>query len=223
LEDDRVYHLQRVLAQLESNGFLTDAEWVKNNPEKATASYQNQKDILASLGKVMWDAPDKQVTLTELAIWFEDRCAEGFEVCIIDPITAAAGSDKPWIDDLNFIFKVKTTAKKYHSRLIYAIHPRIAHGKVGASLSRLAGGAAYPRFSHSVFWLTKHDKPKTSTIWSDMAGKRQVTYDRTLRIAKARNGRGAGSELAFHLDHESLCFQEFGTITETEVDTYARH
>lgn len=212
LEDDRVYHLQRVLAQLESNAWLTDAEWVRNNAEKAKASYEAQKDILGSLGKVMWDAPDRQVTLNELADWFEARCEEGFEISAIDPVTAAVSNDKPWIEDQNFIFRVKTTAKKHHARLIYSIHPRISQGKVGASLSRLAGGAAYPRFSHSVFWLTKHDKAKTSEVWQEMGGKRRVTFDRTLRIAKARNGRGAGAELAFHLNGETLCFDEYGSI-----------
>jgi len=218
LEDDRVYHLQRVLAQIESNSWLTDAEWVRNNAEKSKASYESQKDIIGSLGKVMWDAPDRQVTLTELADWFEARCEEGYEICVIDPVTAAVANDKPWIEDQNFIFRVKTTAKKYHSRLIYAIHPRISQGKVGASLSRLAGGAAYPRFSHSVFWLTKHDKPKTATVWQEMGGKRQVTFDRTLRIAKARNGRGAGSEMAFHLNTDSLCFLEYGSIVSETVE-----
>lgn len=218
LEDDKVYHLQRVLAQLESNAWLTDAEWIHSNAEKATASHENQKDIIGSLGRVMWDAPDRQVTLNELADWFEARCEEGFEICAIDPVTAAVSNDKPWIEDQNFIFRVKTTAKKYHARLIYAIHPRISQGKVGASLSRLAGGAAYPRFSHSVFWLTKHDKEKTATVWREMGGKRQVSFDRTLRIAKARNGRGAGAELAFHLNNETLCFDEYGSICSETLE-----
>ncbi len=218
LEDDKVYHLQRVLGQLESNSGLTNAEWIRHNPERATASHVNQKDIIESLGRVMWDAPDRQVTLTELADWFEARCEEGYEVCAIDPVTAAASNDKPWIEDQNFIFRVKTTAKKYHSRLVYTIHPRISQGKIGASLSRLAGGAAYPRFSHSVFWITKHDKEQSSTVWSQATGKRPVSFERTLRIAKARNGAGAGSELAFHLNKGSLCFEEFGTILSDDVE-----
>lgn len=218
LEDDKVYHLQRVIAQLESNSGLTNAEWIKNNPERTTASHANQQDIIESLGRVMWDAPDRQVTLTELADWFEARSEEGFEICAIDPVTAAASNDKPWIEDQNFIFKVKTTAKKFGSRLAYAIHPRISQGKVGASLSRLAGGAAYPRFSHSVFWLTKHDKEKSATVWRQDGGSRPVTFDRTLRIAKARNGAGAGSELAFHLNRGSLCFEEYGTIISETVE-----
>ncbi len=220
LEDDKVYHLQRVLAQLESNAELTNAEWIRSNPDRTTASHVNQKDIIESLGRVMWDAPDRQVTLTELADWFEARCEEGFEVCAIDPVTAAVSNDKPWIEDQNFIFRVKTIAKKFHSRLIYAIHPRISQGKVGASLSRLAGGAAYPRFSHSVFWLTRHEKEKSANVWNESGGTRPVSFERSLRIAKARNGRGAGSELAFHLNRGTLCFEEYGTVVGEMSEVY---
>ncbi len=218
LEDDKVYHLQRVLAQLECNANLTNAEWIKQNPEQAKAAYENQKDIVESLGRVMWDAPARQTTLTELANWFEARCEEGFEICAIDPVTAAASNDKPWIEDQNFIFRVKTIAKKFHTRLVYTIHPRISQGKVGASLSRLAGGAAYPRFSHSVFWLTRHDKEKSATVWSRDGGSRPVSFERGLRIQKARNGPGAGAELAFHLSKGSLCFEEYGTIISETVE-----
>lgn len=212
LEDDRVYHMQRVLAQLEHNAFLTDTQWVQRNPEKVKDSYANQKDIIESLGKLMWDAPDKQISTSDLADWFETRCQESFKISIIDPVTAAIASDKPWIDDQSFIFKVKTAAKRYHARLIYAIHPRISNGKVGASLSRLAGGAAYPRFSHSVFWLTKYDKEKSAQVWRSEIGKRPVSFERGLKISKARNGRGAGTELAFHLNEGTLCFDEYGSI-----------
>lgn len=214
LEDDRTYHLNRALAQLEQNSYLTQIEWIAANGDKARASAINQRDIINSFGRTIYDAPDKIVTLTELAEWFEQRCKEGAAICGIDPVTAAKVSDKPWIDDQKFIFDVKEIAKRYHSRLVYVIHPRIAHGKVGPSLSRMAGGAAYARFSHSVFWLSRHDQAKTGTVYSSDFGKRCVTYERTLKISKARNGRGAGAELALALSPETLCFTEHGTVIE---------
>ena len=214
LEDDKTYHLQRVLAQLEQNSYLTQFEWVANNGEKAREAMQNHRDIIDTFGRTLYDAPDKLVTLGDLADWFEARCKEGATLCGIDPVTAAQTSDKPWIDDQKFIFDVKTIAKQYNSRLIYVIHPRIAGGKAGPSLSRLAGGAAYSRFSHSVFWLIRHDKPETSVLYSSDFGKRHVTYERTLKIAKARNGRGAGAEIGFTLNPETLCFSEYGVVVE---------
>lgn len=214
LEDDRTYHLNRTLAQLEQNSYLTQVEWVQNNGEKARASAQNQRDVLNSFGRTIFDAPDKNVSLMDLADWFEQRCKEGATVCGIDPVTAASVSDKPWIDDQKFIFRVKSIAKQFHSRLVYVIHPRIAHGKAGPSLSRMAGGAAYARFSHSVFWLVRHDQPQTSVLFSSDFGKRQVTHERTLKISKARNGRGAGEEIGFTLNPETLCFTELGVVAE---------
>ena len=214
LEDDRTYHLNRVLAQLEQNSYLTQVEWIQNNAEKARASAENQRDVINSFGRTIYDAPDKNVSLTDLADWFEQRCKEGATICGIDPVTAANVSEKPWIDDQKFIFRVKSIAKQYHSRLIYVIHPRIANGKAGPSLSRLAGGAAYSRFSHSVFWLVRHDHPETSVLYSSDFGKRQVTHERTLKIAKARNGRGGGAEIGFTLNPETLCFTELGVVAE---------
>lgn len=214
LEDDRTYHLNRALAQLEQNSYLTQVEWVQNNGDKARESAKNQRDVLNSFGRTIYDAPDKNVTLMDLADWFEQRCKEGATICGIDPVTAASVSDKPWIDDQKFIFRVKSTAKQYHSRLVYVIHPRIAHGKAGPSLSRMAGGAAYARFSHSVFWLVRHDQPQTSVLFSSDYGKRQVTHERTMKISKARNGRGAGGEIGFTLNPETLCFTELGIVAE---------
>jgi hypothetical protein len=214
LEDDRTYHLNRVLAQLEQNSYLTQVEWIANNAEKAKAAMQNHRDIIDSFGRTLFDAPDRLVTLRDLSEWFEARCREGAMLCGIDPVTAAQVSDKPWIDDQKFIFDVKSIAKQYNSRLIYVIHPRIAGGKAGPSLSRLAGGAAYSRFSHSVFWLMRHDQPQTSVIYSSDFGKRHVTHERTLKIAKARNGRGAGGEIGFSLNPETLCFAEYGVVVE---------
>ena len=212
LEDDRTYHLNRTLAQLEQNAYLTQFEWIANNPEKAREASANQRDVINSFGRVIYDAPDKIVSLDELADWFEQRCKEGAVICGVDPVTAAKVSDKPWIDDQKFIFRVKSIAKQYHSRLIYVIHPRIANGKVGPSLSRLAGGAAYARFSHSVFWLVRHDSPVNSQCYSSDYGKRYVTHERSMKITKARNGRGAGQEIAFQLDPETLCFTECGSV-----------
>lgn len=216
LEDDRTYHLQRALAQLEQNSYLTQAEWIHANPEKVRQAFANQQDVIETFAKTIYDAPDQIVSLTDLADWFEARCKEGATVCGIDPVTAAQVSDKPWIDDQKFIFTVKSIAKKYHSRLIYVIHPRVAAGKSGPSLSRMAGGAAYSRFSHSVFWLTRSDHPETTEIYSGDYGRRQGTFERRLKIAKARNGRGAGSEIGFSLNPETLCFTEYGTIIDAD-------
>lgn len=222
LEDDRTYHLQRVLAQLEGNSNLTQVTWIALNSETVKQSFANQRDILNSFGRVLYDAPDQQVSLDQLADWFEQRCQDGVQISGIDSVTAAIASEKPWIDDQKFMFRVKETAKRYRSRLVYAVHPRISTGKAGATLSRLAGGAAYSRFSHSVAWLVRHSPPVTNTIFSETEGQRKVTYDRSLNLTKARNGKGAGGQIAFHLNAGSLRFEEHGMVVEREGSSARR-
>lgn len=212
LEDDRAYHLNRVLAQLAGNSLLTNLTWLNEHGHEAQAELERYRDMLDSFGRCVHDAPDRMMTLPQLADWFEDRCKDGAVICGIDPITAAKASDKPWIDDQAFIFRVQEIAKRYHSRLIYTIHPRIANGKAGPNLSRLAGGAAYSRFSHSVFWISRHDNPLENEVYGSDTGKRIVSHERSVRITKARNGPGAGLQLAFTLNPDTLRFHEYGTV-----------
>lgn len=42
--------------------------------------------------------------------------------------------------------------------------------------------------------------------------------NRSLRIAKARNGRGAGLELAYQFEGKSLRFSEQGVICKDDVE-----
>lgn len=217
LEDDRTYHLQRALAQLEGNSNLTQVTWMAANAEETHKSLANQSDILDSFGRVLYDAPDKQVTLTDLADWFEARSAEGVQISGIDVVTAAIANDKPWIEDQKFMFRVKGIAKRYKTRLVFTIHPRVSTGKGGAALSKLAGGAAYSRFADAVAWISRIDPPVNSMVFSSEGGRRPVTHDRVLNLTKARNGKGAGSHIAYHLNAGTLRFEEYGSILPEEV------
>lgn len=218
LEEDRTYHLMRALAQLAGNSHLTDDSWVREHSDETREALAEQKDLLETFGRTLWEAPDRMVTLDELARWVEQRCAEGCELVGIDPVTAAAVGREPWIDDQRFLFSVKTTLRRYGARLVLVTHPRKDRGKgKGTGLNDMAGGAAYERFSQSVLWLKRHDKKHQATILRD-GHRRTVQFDRTLRIGKARNGPGPGLELAFAFDPATLRFAEQGIIIGDEVE-----
>lgn len=214
LEEDRTYHLQRALAQLENNSNLTDDVWVRANPEEARAAYRRQKDILDSFGRTMWDAPDEMVDLPSLVAWLEARCAEGCEVVTIDPVTAAKVSKEPWLDDQRFILGAKAVVRKYGARLILVTHPRKNRGQGKATgLNDMAGGSAYERFTQTVLWMKRHDTSEKGDVLHQ-GFPVPVTYDRTLRVAKARNGPGTGTEIAYCFEPESLRFSEQGVIVK---------
>lgn len=216
LEDTRDYHLQRVLAQLEQCSSLTDSLWIQNNPGKALEHFNRQRDILSSFGKCLTAAADRTVSHDEILAWLEQQCQSGATVLGIDPITAAEPNGKPWIEDQKFVFKAKEIMSRHKARLIYVIHPRISNGKLGPGLSSMAGGAAYPRFSHSALWLTREDDGPINGMVSRLNEKHMATWNRTLKITKARNGTGAGFTLALFFEPESLCFREVGVVLPEE-------
>jgi hypothetical protein len=152
------------------------------------------------------------VSHAEILEWLEKQCKQGAAVCGIDPITAIQPGGKPWIEDQNFIFAAKELMRQYKSRLIYVIHPRISNGKLTPTLSSMAGGAAYPRFSDSVLWLAREEDGLATSSVIRNGQKGMGTYNRTIRIAKARNGSGAGFSIGYFFEPESLCFREVGII-----------
>ena len=210
LEEDRSYHLARALAQLEENSDLTDAEWILANPEKAKAAYANHRDLLDTFGPRIDAAPDAAPNHVTLLVWIKQRAEAGCRVIIIDPVTAAAVSEKPWLDDLNFLTVAKNIMREHGASLVLTTHPRKGR-KRGTGLDDLAGGAAYPRFAQTVFWLVKHDKPMDVRV-SGPCGPFTARINRSIRIGKTRNGPGGGMELAYLFDPGSLRFSEQGIV-----------
>lgn len=218
LENDRKYHLQRVLAQLEQNSHLTDTEWVRNNTEKALQHYENQRDILNSFGRTITTSPNKIVTHDTMIKWIDAQCQAGAKVLGIDPVTALEPTGKPWIDDQRFIFNAMEILSRYGACLIYVIHPKLSNEKGGATLTRMAGGASYPRFSHTVLWIRRVDEGGVvnGQVWPHGGMQHQGSYNRVVKLAKANNGIGAGGTIAFMFHPESLTLSEVGMVMKDE-------
>jgi KaiC/GvpD/RAD55 family RecA-like ATPase len=210
LEDDRSSHLKRVLAQLEENEGLTQNEWIERHPEETRAAKARHRSLLKTLAPRI-HAPDEQVTLDQLIEWMEQRCREGARILVIDPITLAATSDKPWLADLAFLVKAKSIIRRHRASLILVTHPK--KDSKGTGLGDIAGGAAYSRFVHTVLFLQAFDPgSEQAVLVKGPIGAFHTTVNRILKIRKARNGRGTGVALGFNFRPESLCFVEEGPI-----------
>jgi KaiC/GvpD/RAD55 family RecA-like ATPase len=209
-EEDRAYHLNRGLAQLEENANLVDSDWVEANPDEAKRARDAHRAAVDAFAPSMDAAPDDAITYTSLLEWLERRSAAGARVAVIDPITAVATTDKPWQDDRDFLFRAKSIVRKYGNSLVLVTHPRKGKKGVG-SMDDLAGGAAFPRFCQAVFWIVRHDQPKVVRCHGPV-GAFETGINRTVKVVKARNGAGAGLDIGFYFDGKSLRFGEQGVI-----------
>jgi hypothetical protein len=209
LEEDRTYHLHRTLAILEGNVELLDPEWEKANPDLVRAAYDRHRTYLDRFGKRIWDAPVQTMTLDAVTEWIRDRARERCRVIVIDPITAAAATERVWVGDGKFVNAVKAIVRSHDTSLMLVTHPKKGVRTVG--LDDLAGGAAYQRLTQAILWLERHKHPKKVTVQGD-CGRYETKINNTLHICKARNGRGHGLALGFTIDWPTLSFAEQGII-----------
>lgn len=215
LEENRVFHLYRALAQRVGQSAILDDDWVRDNADQVTWFVQNHQEWLDTFGRCLHVNEDDAVTLADVARWVERMARAGKRIIAVDPITAVATGPSPWIDALEFLTSVKHTITAHECSLVLVTHPR--KGRDGGTLlDDVAGGAAYTRFTQTVLWLEHHEPPKDRRI-AATGGIEPVHSNRTIHICKARNARGQGHRLAFRLDGASLRFCELGLIvTEDE-------
>jgi len=210
LERTRTYHLKRALAQCVGASWLTDLETVFQRPSEALAYRDEHAGWLDSIGRRIWEAPDKPVRLLDLVAWVGARAVEGARIIVIDPITAADAVVNPWADAQTFMHTVRPIIDRYGASLILITHPRKDKHKSNATtLDDLAGGAAWQRLADCILWLERPEEPRQVTVKNcsnSYATTTIETINRIMRLMKTRDGRGAGWQVAFHFDPQTLRF-----------------
>jgi hypothetical protein len=191
-----------------------DTEWVERNGDYVRSSMARNRQAIEEIGRCIWEAPDDGITLEMLLTWMEERARAGFEIIIIDPITAATVAKQPWIEDLKFLTKAKMISRRHGCRFIFVTHPRTGTKGAKATHNDIAGGAAYPRFSHTVIWVERNDTDSQFLVKSSQDHPPEfIVPNRIVSIPKARNGPGAGKKIAFNFNSRTLQFEEYGFIT----------
>lgn len=211
MEESREHRLNRALAQLDNNANLTDPAWIKENPTETRGAFHRHRKQLNELGRCITDAPDNEIKLPDLLTWTEQQAKQGCRVIVVDPVTAAATSDKPWIDDHKFIMSAKRIAGENKCSIILVTHPR--KGAKTSGLHDIAGGSAYQRFAQTVLWIERYDGKREVKLRTAQ-GETIREINRSVKIRKSRNGRGAGLELGFRFRSRSLRFDELGVFTK---------
>ncbi|MBA3707417.1 MAG: AAA family ATPase [Planctomycetes bacterium] len=220
MEEDRAYHLRRVLAQQAHKGALFDEAWTAGHPAEVRELFARHRSFLDEFGRKIFDCP-KAMTMAEVATWVENRAAAGARLIIVDPLTAAITGEKSWSDDHNFMLRAKDAAKKFGASVLLAIHPKKGNKGRTLGLDDIAGGAAYQRLAQSILWLESHSVPK-----SVMIDGRHVEVNRSIAILKARNGPGHGARIGFSFEGHALRFAERGIIERSRVtsaDSVRKH
>lgn len=216
LEDGKdEFHLPRALAMASGETGIIKRKWVNTHPDETRQAMQEHKDILEVIDSYIDDAPDRQETMDSLILWMEKKATNN-RILVVDPVTILSeGSDKKWIADAKFVMAAKDIARRHRCSVLFVTHPKSGIGGQ-FSLEALAGGAAYPRFSHTVLWLEHHDKKTVTVGMPTCMGytKDEVEINKTLHLMKARNGEGSGLQIG--LTFHELTFTEHGIVCKKD-------
>jgi len=218
LEEDRTYNLYRALSMLDENGDLLDEEWVKSHQRECHAAYERHRDTLDALSQHLYEPPPEDVTTQWVCHWVKQQAESGRRLVIVDPITVAAPSAKPWIDDQKFVTEIKRIMRANDASILLITHRK--KGATGVSLDDLAGGAAYQRLAQAIFWLESHGREGATVTVHTALGRADYRIQHTIHICKSRKGRGTGSSIAFRADWETMTFSEIGLIVKEKEKGY---
>jgi hypothetical protein len=210
LEEDKDYHLLRALAQRSGLSGMTSPDWIRKNQQEVRKAFEQHNSFLDELARHLTETPDAQPTLEQIARWTGQQAKAGYRLICIDPITAAAQTNKPWIEDNAFLQSIKRIAVAYGTSIVLVTHPKQSFER--PDMNALAGGSAYSRFAQTILWLENHSEPKINKLRMSYDTIEQE-YNRTLHILKARNGTGQ-CRLACNFDPETLCLKELGIIVK---------
>lgn len=213
LEEDRAYHLQRVLAQMADKAELTDPDWIKGNPGATLSHANDHRDAINSFASTITVSPDKPMTYRDIVNWTKERAAAGCKFIIVDPVTAAeSGSEKPWVADLRLVTELKLIARAHSIPIMIVTHPAKMKGATALGLDNLSGGTAFQRFSQCVLWLERITERPVLIRYEGQNLEFPTTINRIMHLMKVRNGPGTGKKIGFVFSKQSLRFEEQGLI-----------
>ena len=212
LEEQRVYHLQRAVAQRLKNAAMTRGEWQTAHPVEARAAVAETKTFANSFGRTIFSAPLGSLTPDVFIEWMRARAAAGARIIAVDPITCMEGGDKQWQADHRVVIAAHQIATEYDASVILVTHPRKGQkGAAGNKLDDMAGGATYQRFSQTIVLLTNLPEPKSGDF-GVTTGRTTDVYNRVLEIHKARNSWGQWKKVGFEFNAETFCSRECGLL-----------
>lgn len=207
LEGDVGDLMDRTLAQASGEADVTDLDWQKANAgrmRELTDEHRAELDRVAAASTV--SAGLGLESLDDIAAWIEAQANAGRRAILVDPVSAAVRKGQPWVADPAFVRRVKRAAIDHECSVILVSH--LVKGADEGTPDKVAGSAAYGRFSDCVLQIMRHDQ-KTSTVKTPV-GRMEIEHGQTIYVEKAR-APGTGVRLAYNLT-AALTFQESGII-----------
>lgn len=216
LEDSKLEFGLRVLAYLAMDWSVLD-----DTPDTADSRMEKYKRHEKALGSIMANVEENprliipagrdgavpKLPPENILKWARDAFATGCRVIFIDPMAQIdfPGS-QTWTHETSFVRNLVGLAQKAMGTVVLMAHTVKRPGRASTlplCMEDLQGASALSRLTQTIVMLDAHEE-KEHTVKTRFGGVQNVTYSRTVRIAKTRNGTGTGLMLAADLKSPML-------------------
>ncbi len=231
LEDSASTWARRALALLAGDYGILDRD--QNGGERRLNALERHRVRLSAITGMIHENPrhpekiqDGQSIVPdfgprELLAWIEEN-AKNNRVLVIDPVTAIDlhSSDRDGLRlESDLCRRVCALAAASECTVVLSFHLKNRAGAAArgpASLDDLAGASTWQRLAQLALVIEAHDTRESEVFrrqqMSGEYGREIVTHNRTVLIAKAREGSGGRSRLAFLQRADRPGFDELGVI-----------
>ena len=231
LEDTRQEWLRRALAHLTSDWRVLDdlpigAEQRIERLLKHEKRLEELAECVIENPRLARVAPGGKLEVPPLpyrkVLDFIGEAAKAARLVVVDPCAQVDYGSRSWEGQGAFIRGVCAVAA-HSGATILLFHHTIKRPNVGMGnpqdTSIVEGAKELANLSHTVLLIAAHDT-KESKVWRRGGQLETVEHNRTLVVAKARNGPGRGFRIAMRMSRPS--FEELGIIAPKQAASKAR-
>lgn len=138
------------------------------------------------------------------------------DLVVLDPMTAVEfddGSRDQFENQKRFVRELSAIASETGCRVVVVHHVRKANGpQAHVGLDAIAGSSGVGRFCDNALVVEFHKVSEESEVLSANGLTRSITHDKTVTLAKCRDGPGTNWRLACDLGKDRLDWIEHGII-----------
>lgn len=217
LEDDKVDVTKRILSHL-----INDRRVSSIDPEKVGMAVDKLDKVALErahrMSRNVIEHPSLQsgvyhpVTHRDILTWVKTQADLGVQLLAIDPTTRISFREqyrKSFDLQEDFVNEITLAIRNYPCHIILVCH--LGKGEHGAA-GNVAGSAAFTRFAHNVLKLAHHPV-QSSRVIDHEGNDTTISHNRTLTIAKARNGIPF-TNIAMNSPSVKPSLDEYGIIVE---------
>ena len=226
LEKDRVYALRRFLA-------CYFRRWDILKPDSAETTRRLLEDdeaayaLMVKAGDCISENPFRGVIddagrRVYPPVYFSDvvedirQQCERKDLVILDPMAAIEfddGSRDQFENQKRFVRELSAVAAETGCRIVVVHHVRKSNGpQTHIGLDEIAGSSGIGRFTDNAITVEFHKQSQESEILCPSGFGKSVVHDKTVTLAKCKDGPGTNWRLACDLAKDALDWIEHGII-----------